>query len=1810
MAKRISPRRTRGPLGPGGGQGLARPRWRDNRRRSEAAAPPDGISLDRLLGQALEPGLFLRVATGLAAALVRLHRQGLIHKDLKPAHVRIVDAAGGAVELTGLGCASRLPRERAAAAPPERLVGTLAYMAPEQTGRMNRSIDARSDLYSLGVSLYEMLTGVLPFTADDPLGWVHCHLARAPLPPAERIPGISPVLSALILKLLAKAPEDRYQTAAGVEADLRRCRQAWERQGVIEPFALGVRDIPDRLMIPEKLYGREREIQALQAAFERVAREGRSEWLLIAGYAGIGKSSVVNELQQWLLPQGALFATGKFDQHQRDVPYATLAQAFDRLIRQLLLKNEAELQPWRRRLQEVLGAHAGLLTELIPALVLVIGPQPPVAELPAQEQQSRFHALFGRFLAAFARPEQPLVLFLDDLQWLDPATLTLMQHLAAQPAPRPRPLLVIGAYRDNEVSPSHPLMLALEAIRKTGLRIGRLALGPLTGEDLCRLLADALHAAPVAVAPLAGLVHEKTGGNPFFAIQFLGLLAEEGLLAFDAAAGAWTWQLEQIHAQRYTDNVVELMIGKLQRLPAAAREALQRLAGLGHRVDGATLAMVQDATQSEIDAALQEAVRAGFVHCHEGSYAFLHDRIQEAAYALIPPGERPALHLDHGRRLLTALAAAALPARVFDVVEQFNRGAALIAEPGEKLRVAELNLVAGRRAKASAAYPSACVYLAAGMTLLPGEQAWSEHYALAYALWLERAECEFLCGHFDRAESLLAQLLLHGRSRIERAAAHHLQIQLHVMRSEHVQAVDCALAGLRLFDIELPAHPTEAQMQEEYEQVWTQLGARPIEGVLDQPMVDDPELTAAMRLLTIMVDAAYFTDHRLFALHLCRTVNLNLRYGPTTAAANAFAWFGWILGPFFHRYREGYRFVTVGRALVERHGLVAFQAEVSLCLQTMAPWTRPLDEAVSAAAITLRRATEAGHLAVACYGWLNDLAARVMRGDALDEVWAASEQALDFCRRTGFEDALQVALLLRRFMTTLRGGAASQDPAFDEAAFEAQLVPESHRWLAGWYWIVKAQTRFLMGEVEAALAAARQARSSLAGTYGVLQGVDYHYYGALALAALYPRAAPAEQQAWHAELLCHEQQLREWAEGYPPNFADKHTLVCAEIARIEGRELDALCLYERAIRAAQDQGFVQYQGVAHELAAGFCRARGLTTAAGAHLQAARRCFARWGAEGKLRRLEARHPELPPRADGPASGGPVQLDLLSVAKASQAISGQILLEELVDALLRIVVENAGAQTAALLLVRDGTLVLAAEATVDLQTVRVHRPATTALEASLPVSLLNYVRRSREPVLLDDAARAHPYAADAYFVRCRPRSVLCLPILRQSALIGLLYLEHQQLAQAFTPERLTVLKLLAGQAAISLENARLYGELQQENHERRQAEAERRLKEEQILENQTRLRLLHEVASVAATGAAAGEVIERSVAALAAAFADLGVCYSTLDEDGRLQVLAQRPLLRGRDGKRADDQAPDGAQLEVRLQHSQTLTGLLSLHAAGAYRWSTHETETLAAVAQQLAVVLSDAEARAQRQRALEALTHQADALFRSKQELERYAYVASHDMREPLRTVCSYVQLIEHRYRGSLDAEGLEYMGFITEAVNRIGLLIEGLLAYSRLERQGGTRVPVDLETVLESTLALLGAGIQNSGALITHGPLPTVSGDPAQLAQLLQNLIDNTLKFRGPLPPAVQLQASRDGDAWRISVRDNGIGIEPQYLERVFVFFQRLHPRDRYPGTGVGLAICKRIVELHGGRIWVESAGPGCGSTFCFTLPEAAPQSL
>jgi PAS domain S-box-containing protein len=1745
---------------------------------------PGGEPLDRIIeqhkGQPINLTRFLRTAIGLTAALSQAHRQGLIHKDVKPANALVDDS--GQVWLTGFGIASRLPRERQSPEAPEFVAGSLPYMAPEQTGRMNRSIDSRSDLYSLGVTLYEMSTGSLPFTASDPMGWVHCQIARQPLSPHERARDIPSAVSAITMKLLAKDAEDRYQTALGLERDLQRCLIEWEALGRIDEFPLREHDTRDRLLIPERLYGRAAEINTLLASFDRVVAGGNPELVLVSGYSGVGKSSVVNELHKPLVPPRGLFASGKFDQYKRDIPHATLAQAFQSLIRPLLAKNEEELGRWRDSIREALGANGQLMVDLVPELKLIIGEQQPVPELPPQDAQSRFQLVFRRFISVFTR-EHPLALFLDDLQWLDPATLDLMENLLTHPDVKN--LMLIGAYRDNEVNSTHPLMRKLEAVRLAGATVHDIVLAPLTRDHLEELIADSLNCERGRAEPLAELVEQKTAGNPFFAIQFFSALAEESLLTFDYNEGQWSWDLNRIHARGYTDNVVDLMVGKLRRLSARTQIALQQIACLGNMAEITTLRVVFGEFGEEIHAALLEAVRTGVILRLEGSYAFLHDRIQEAAYALIPRSNLAAAHLRIGRALFASLTADGLAERLFDVANQLNRGAELLIDHNEKVNVAAIDLRTGRKAKASAAYTSARTYFASGMALLD-ERDWSGQYELMFSLSLELAECELLSGNPEKAEQLIMELLLRAASKVDEAAVYRLKVQFHVIKSDNPEAVATALMCLRRFGFDMPTHPSQEQAEAEYETLWQALDGRPIESLIDLPLLTDPELKAAMRVFSVLTGPAYFTDSRLWFLQVCRMVKISLQYGTSNACIMCYASMSNVLNGLYHRYSDAYRFGKLACDVAEKHGFIEHRTNAYLSFGLCAVWTQPIAPALGLMRKAFTDAMETGDSYFACTSLYECIVYLLLRNDPLDGVWRETELALDFTLRAKLDDVADIIVIQQRFIATMQGRTANfstfSDTQFDEAAFEARLTAGRMPILIGWYWILKLKARFLSSDYAEALEAAEKAKQLLEASIGQIAVLDYFYYAALTVAALYETASADQQATWRELLKAHREQLREWAENYPPTFDDKDALVLAEIARLEKRDADALPLYEQAIHSAREHGFVQNEGLAHELAGQYYLALGIETAGYAYLRNARNCYDRWGAHGKVRQLDGRYPRLregPTLAVSATIGQPVgQLDVEAVVKASQALSSEIVLPALIEKLLRIAVENAGAERGLLILLRGdargGEPRVEAEATTGPGKVEVVVRQAVVTPFDLLQSALQYVIRTQERVLLDDASADILYSKDEYVRRKRSRSVLCLPIIKQAKLVGALYLENNLTPSAFTSDQVAVLQLLASQAAISLENATVYSDLQLQAG---------------LLQN-------------------------------------LPVSAWTLKPDGTPDFVNQVWLdYSGQtlDFVRSHPEAwmtaihPEDREAASRAFWGGVRLGqgfaveTRSLRAQdGTYRW--HLTQS---------VVLRDAQGKVlkfvgtstdidDQKRAEEALRQAQGDLARINRVTTMGELAASlaHELSQPISGAITNANVCLRKL-------GNDQPNFdeVRTAVTRIGRDAQraaDIITRIRSQFEKGSPKPqsLDVNEIIPETIALLRDEAVRYGIAVRTElavDLPQIVGDRVQLQQVAMNLIVNSIEAMKEVDGMreIVIQSQRaENDQILVSFTDTGIGLPPQLAEQIFEPFFT----TKTDGTGMGLRISRSIIESHGGRLWAVGS-PGRGATFHLNLPTAIP---
>jgi PAS domain S-box-containing protein len=1742
---------------------------------------PGAEPLRQLLGSPMEPSKFLRLAEALVTALRGLHERGLIHKDINPSNI-LVDGPTNQVWLMGFGFASRLPRERQALIPPEFIPGTLAYMAPEQTGRMNRSIDSRSDLYSLGVTLYQMLTGALPFTAHDPMEWVHCHIAKTPVPPRERVESIPAPLSQIVMKLLAKTAEERYQTAASVERDLRRCLAEWETLGRIDQFPLAEHDLSDRLLIPEKLYGRSREIAALLSSFDQVVATGAPKLVLVSGYSGIGKSSVVNELHKVLVPPRGLFASGKFDQYKRDIPYATLAQAFQSLIRQILGKSEAELQGWRNALGECLTPNGQLVVDLIPELELVIGKQPPVAEISPQDAKRRIQAVLRRFIGVFARPEHPLALFLDDLHWLDAATLDLLEDILAQQDIGH--LLLIGAYRDNEVDAKHPLMRKLDAIRQAGGIVNDIVLTPLSYGDLGQLIVDSLNCEPQRARPLIQMIKEKTGGNPFFSIQFLHALADEALLVLDHREARWSWDIDRIHAKRFTDNVVHLMVVKLNRLPTKTQTLLSQLASVGSGAAFALLGKVCETSQEDLHESLWEAVRAGLVLRSEKSYAFRHDRIQEAAYSLIPEDARAEVHLRIGRMLLAHTPPDRLDEAIFDIVNQLNRALSLVKAPEEREQLAELNLLSGKRAQAASAYESALKYLTTGVALLTGDGR-QPRRELRFALELASAHCEFASRAIAEAEERLRGLSARAVTTEERVAVACLQVDVYQGIDRGDEAVAVGLRVLRYLGVDIPAHPTDADAREAYDDVSTRLGTRAIEDLISLPLMSDPDSLAAVDLLIrVAIPGHYSRGRHFFAVAVCAAISLGLERGHSDASCIAYAQLA-TLATHSGQFDTGYRFGRLGCELAERPGLQRFQARTFQTFGAIMPWTQHVREGREVLSRAFDLASRTGEISYAGYacGQLNTN--HLFAGIPLVEAQGQAEDGLAFARKVGFRTLEGWILGQLGIIRSLRG-LTNRLGTFDDAVFRESELEDD---LAGKpalaiaecsYFIRKLQARFLAGEYEDALEAASRAQPMLWNFFSRLVIVEYHFYDALCHAAVHDSASPEDRRQHRARLTEHLERLETWALHCPENFENRAALVGAEVARLDGRDLDAQRLYQKAIRSARANGFVHNEALACEVAARFYAARDFEDLAEMCLIRARDGYLRWGAEGKVRQLETRYPQFakaePPSGAKAATSPDQQLDIATVVKASQALSSEMLLPRLIEQLMAIALQNAGADRGLLILPHERHYRIEAEARADGAQIVLNYGASAGPAA--PESIIRYVMRTRESIILDDAASRNLFSEDPYFSLRRQRSILCLPLIRQGTLVGLLYLENALASHVFTPGRARLLELLAGQAAISLENTRLYGDL-----EEREGKV-RRLVDSNIIG----------VLIIDLTG----RIVEANDAFLGM------VGYEREDLiSGRMNWTdLTPPEWRDGDAKRVD-QVKLGGSLQPFEKEYFHKDGRRVPALVGVARIDETGNQAVAFVIDLSEQKQAESALREAERRNLDAQMQLAHA--NRIATMGQLAASIAHEVNQPIgATLINAGTALRWLAASPPKLESVrQCLDRIVNDSKRGAVIIDRIrdLAKNTPAQKKSLAINEVVLGVIELTSNEISDRRVSVQKRLTDG-LPAILGDKVQLQQVVLNLIMNAVEAMSEIREGSRelLISSGRTEAGSVLVKisDSGPGLPSGNSERIFQAFYT----TKTSGLGMGLSICRSIVEAHAGRLWAMPNEPH-GAVFCMALP-------
>jgi PAS domain S-box-containing protein len=1777
-----------------------------------------GESLDRLGKSTWSVTDFLHLAIQIAEALGQVHIRQIIHKDINPSNI-LYNPESGVAKIIDFGLSTLLPRETVAQVNINVLEGTIAYISPEQTGRINRPVDYRTDFYSLGVTFYELLCGKLPFEETDPLSLIHSHLAKQPVALHEANPETPAALSNIIMKLLAKNAPDRYQSAFGLKSDLIECQRQWQAGQAIREFPLGQRDVSERFQVSQSLFGREAEIQQLLTAFEK-AQQGASEVVLVSGEAGMGKTSLVNELQIPVARQNGMFIRGKYIRSQNQTPYSGLVEALRSLIQQLLSESEERLAVMRRRILEAIGVNGQVIINLVPETAHVIGDQPPLQPLSAEEEQNRFNLTLQNFLESFLTPERPLVLFFDDLQWADAASGAFLQRFAA--SSNLHHLLIIVTMRGHEITTDHPLHGSPQKFFEERNTVTPIELDPLELRDLNRLLAQSLNCPLDESASLAEITLAKTGGNPFFVNEFLRGAHNDNLIRFDFERGRWVWDIHRIQTRQLTDNVLDIMSARIAELPADTIRLLESAACIGYEFDLATLAALSHHSQPETASLLRHSLASGVIVPltqnyalaeqseteTEVRYSFSHAGIQQGIYESLSDARRQSLHWQIGQRFLQEFPEAGREQIIFALTNHLNLGAGMIDTTDDRLELAKINLQAGQKAQATAAHEASLSYLKKGIALLqeiPGY--WEAYYALAFNLFTACAESAYLNGDESEKEKLLNELFHHARPGLDQSRVYEINMYAFIANNERGLAVQAGLDALRQLNIHLPHHPSAMQVLSAFLKTRWLLSRRSMDDLANLPLLEDPLIERIHGIVRILVPPAYSHAPSLVPLLLMKVVELSLQHGNSSLSAYAYVGFGFLLTVVAGDYRKGSEFGKVSLLVAEKVGREKERcAAKGLHATVLQHWTEPLRNTLPLLLDSYRASRSlVGDYQQASNSALIYCYHALWAGCKLPELEAEAARYIQEIREMKQLSVLNYQKFYHQCMLNLMG--RSEDPcrvvgaSYDAEAMLEHSLAANDRSMIEISYLHPFVYNYLFERYAAALGFSPLAKKYLDGSTGSLPTYLYPFYDSLVRLALWKDASPRERRSWRKIINGHQKKLRTWAIYAPENHQHKSLLVDAELARAQGKVAAARELYDEAIRFAHKNQFLNEEALAQELAGRFYIEQGRNEIAEFYLRQAHRTYREWGAEAKVKHLEEKYSVLFVKSDSvisressvtttsTSSDGATAIDFSSVLKATQALSSEIVLNKLLASLLEIVIENAGAEKGWLLGEQAGAWMIEAQGARGNVEVL---PQADVHPQGLPLSVFSYVARTQENIVLDDAAQSGQFARDPYIIANKPKSVLCMPMLNQGKLSGLLYLENNLTASAFTPERLEVIRVLASQAAISIDNARLYFDIKNNEEKYRTLFEDSRdaifvmTVDAAIVDiNQATLDLF---------GYTREEMLELSLA-------DIGV---------NAEQFAGFQALIGGQGSVRDFEVnlarKDGTVMEC------LLTATLRRAEDGtplAYQG-----------------ILRDITERKRAARLLEEYSHNLEHMVedrteeanRARQDAEaanaaKSVFLASmsHEIRTPMNGIIGMTGLL---LGTELTNQQRDFAEVIRASGETLLTIINDILDFSKIEsgKMELENQPFNLRECIESALDLVvtrAAEHHLDLACLIEDDVPkAISGDVTRLRQILLNLLGNAVKFTESGEVVVSVKRIREqgnSQTLQFSVRDTGIGIPKDRMNRLFESFSQVDASTtrKYGGTGLGLAISKRLVELMGGEIWVESEGvPGRGAAFHFTI--------
>lgn len=1420
----------------------------------------NGVSLQSIIRKRKFSSLeFLKLAIPLSKTLGEIHVQGVIHKDVKPANIIVKD--GHEVYITDFGLSTRLSREKALYSATAALEGTLTYIAPEQTGRMNRNTDSRSDLYSLGITFYEMLTGSPPFKSEDAIDLIHSHIAKVPASPHELDSKIEYQLSNIVMKLISKAAEDRYQSALGLAADLERCGRNLEEVGKISEFQLGLEDSSGRLQIPQKLYGRAEEVKTLLSAFERVS-QGASELLLVHGYSGVGKSALVHEVHKPITEKKGLFISGKFDQFQRDIPYYAIRFALKDLCEYLVTESEEVLANWKSTILNALGANASVLIEIVPELELIIGKQPAAPELSTQESISRLHQVFQNFVRAISNREHPLVIFVDDLQWADSGSLNLIKILLA--GAEEKYFLLIGAFRENEVDGTHAFSMTLDEIRKSGSSVHSIALNPLLREDVSDLTMESLASVErELITPLAELIYSKTGGNAFFVNEFLKNLYEEKLIYFDFMEKNWIWDIRSIESKNVTSNVVELMSQKIDRLPEETRRILQLGSCVGSKFSLKIISIVYEKNERETLLDLWKSVEEGLILPLDNNYKilqgqsngnktdidrqrlevdsmldahfqFLHDKVQEAAYSGIGEDRKREVHLRIGRLLLDRTESSQLPERIFSIVNQFNLGSELILDVSEKSKLCELNLFAGKKAKQSSAHSSAVTFFKQGIALL-NEAHWKHQYDLSFELYSEKADCEYSAALLEDCEQDVKIALENAIGQDHKTAIYQIYLHLLYQLNRHREGIEVGIDALKYLGVKIPKNVKKVHIALLYVRFRILLGRRKARDLVELPEITDRRIFNVCAIIYDLVPSAYQVFPDLMGYISLLMAMFCLKYGNSIYSGFAFAMIGVIMSGVTKELEGGFKFAELAETLSEKFYDINVKAKVHFAIGNFnIHWVLPMREHKWYVDIALKTSLEAGTINWADYSMTFSRIQGIFFSDKnLESILEENEKIYEMYLKHKDREVILNHYLLLNFLNDLMiRDNNSPDPfSFDEGDYEKEMQTPGNFTIRTYFHTLKMIRNFMHENWESALSHGWNGFKIVLEAMGNMLDFQVRYYFVLSCLSYQISSKKSLSIKFKLAYKLNRFLLGYYSKKNPANFLAHDLLVSALEAQLEGRH-DAGTLFEKAAKESHHAQFTVNEALVNEYTAKFYIANGIEKAATAYMTEAVYLYSIWGASAKVKQLEEnygyyiRKPNSPKIVESvslrethssTSNNRSNTLDLTTILKASQAVSGEIRLDKLLSELMQNLIQNTGAEKGLLILEENRNWVIRAEGNAN-GNIEVLSSESLSQSKKIPRAIINYVLRSKQPLVLSRAWLDIQFQNDAYIIEVKPQSVLCAPIMNQGKLSGAVYLENRLTADAFTPDRLQVVNILSSQAAISLENSLLYENLEEKVRER--------------------------------------------------------------------------------------------------------------------------------------------------------------------------------------------------------------------------------------------------------------------------------------------------------------------------------------------------------------------------------------------------------